>query len=144
MPHRAETILEAIKTVVTGLTLTGQNVERDRVYPPENIPALSVDMGGESRGEIDTGDMTNINSQLEVGIRLLVKSNESTTVINSIKAEVYSAIMGSSRLGLNFVDYLVWREDTAPTLDGENETRTVSVIMNFEVGFFHSLLSKES
>ncbi len=42
MTHRAESILDAIETAVTGLTTTGANVKRGIVWPVNAFPAIRV------------------------------------------------------------------------------------------------------
>ena len=48
--HRAEQILAAVQTAVTGLASTGTNVDRGRAddIPAEKCPALRVAMGADN------------------------------------------------------------------------------------------------
>jgi len=141
--HRVESILSAIQTTLTGLTTTGANVVRDRVYPPENLPMISIDQGEDVKEDLPA-QIFDVESNLTVNVNILVKADSYTTQLNQIRAEVYAAMMASSRLGLSYVDSLLWVSDSAPEIDGESETKTAVCTMQFQVGYVHSLLSKEA
>lgn len=141
--HRAESILEAVKTTLTGLTTTGTNVERSRVYPPDSLPALSINKGKDER-EPNPSTMGTVESNIEIKIVVYVKSEAFTTDLNQICAEVYAAMMASNRLGLAYVEKLRWIEDSEPESSGESETITTQCVITFEVGYTHALTSKES
>ena len=141
--HKAETILNAIKTALTGLATTGDRVERDRVYPPEQCPALSVNQGGEDpiagRENMQFQDVA-----LEVEIIIQVKSGTKSSDLNQIKAEVYAALMADTTQGLAYVHETQWAGDSAPEPSGDAEINTTRCIMRFLVAYRHSYTSKES
>ncbi len=140
--HRAETILEAVKTALTGLTTTAARVERDRVYPPESCPALSIEQGDELPA--DDGNLAFQDSALDVDVIAYVKSDSFNTQANQIRAEVYAAMMGNRTLGLVFVHDTRWLGDSRPEPSGDGETKTLRVSMRFRVFYRHSYTSKEA
>lgn len=141
--HRAEEILEAVTTALTGLTTTGNRVERDRVYPPELCPALSVGLGQESPKQ-GADNVSYQDSILEVRIVIQVKNDDTATVLNQIKAEVYAALMSDRTLGLSFVADMAWNGDSEPEPSGDAEIKTTRCITNFAVWYRHSFTSKEA
>lgn len=110
---RAEDIMDAVVTAVTGLTTTGSNVRRARVYDWDTTPSLSVYMGQ------DTVINELISGLLDWELIVVVESHVSGTsvdqTINTIRKEVHSALMSDHTLGLNFV------HDINPELAGEPE-----------------------
>lgn len=141
--HRAEEILSAVVAALTGLPTTANRVERDRVYPPDQTPALSVNQGGEEPIQGSTG-MQAQDSALEIEINIQVKSGTSSSDLNQIKAEVYAALMSNHKLGINYVHQIQWGGDTKPEPSGEADLKTVSCAMRFAVAYRHSYTSKES
>jgi len=141
--HRVESILEAIKTTLTGLASTGDNIERDRVYPVETLPFISVEQGKDER-EPNPSTIANVESNLDVKIVVYVKSESFTTELNQVRAEVYAAMMASNRLGLGYVESLRWIDDSEPELSGDAEIKNAVCTMSFKIGYTHSLTTKES
>ena len=141
--HRAELILEAVKSILTGLATTGTNVERDRVFPPDMLPALSLNQGAEDPIP-GRENMAFQDSALQVDIVIQIKSSSSSSDLNQIKAEVYAAMMSDSSLGLGFVYDTQWAGDGPPEPSGDAEINTVRCTMRFGVAYRHSYTSKES
>ena len=140
--HRAESILNAVKTALTGLATTGQYVERDRVFPPEACPALSVNQGSEE--PLDQSSTQFQDCVLEVEVVIQVKSGTSSSDLNQIKAEVYAAMMTDTTQGLTYVHETQWGGDSAPEPSGDAEINTTRCTMRFAVAYRHSYTSKES
>lgn len=141
--HRAESILSAIQTILTGLGTTGNSVERDQVYPPQTPPALSISQGEES----PLGGVTNIQFQdaaLAVEVTIYVKAANYNSQLNQIKAEVYAALMATRNLNLAYVIDTIWSGDTAPEASGDAEQKTMRATMRFTVAYRHSITSKEA
>lgn len=140
--HRAESILNAVETTLTGLATTGANVQRDRVHPPESVPALSITQGGEN--PFTPPNMAFQDSVLEIEVSIYVKADDFNTQYNQIKAEVYAALMADRKLGIEYVQEIEWQGDNAPQLSGELEKKTLRGAMKFAVLFRHSLTTKEA
>ena len=108
MTHRAETVMVAFTTAVTGLTTTGANVERDRAYDlgASKAAALSVFMGGDDPLSDDQQSHPYLDSWLTINIDAYVKQASTaavSTTLNKIRAEITAAIMGDYTLGQAFV-----------------------------------------
>ena len=132
--HRAEQILAAFLTTLTGLTTTSTRVARGRAYPLEkgSSPALSIFMGNDTPPEPgEEGDnYPYIDSTLEIIVRAHVKSAGAVldTTLNLIRKEVVKALQGTTKLGLSgFVIHFWEGETTEPEIDGEGEKRATAM-----------------
>lgn len=111
MTHRAETVMVQFVAAVTGLTTTGANVFRDRVYDIESskAAALSVLMGPDDPLPDDQQSHPYLDSWLSIDVDIYVKQASSvavTTTLNKIRAEITAAVMADYTLGQTFiVDY---------------------------------------
>jgi hypothetical protein len=143
--HRAESIMQAITTNVTGLTTTGANVYRGRAYPVAALPALSVSQGAQQRLD-DYETMPTIARTLDVDITAHVQQVANTeTTLNQIETEIYSSLKSSANLGLPYVLDIEWRSSAAPDQDGKSsEVPIASMVITFEVRYEHSDSSTES
>lgn len=138
MTHRAESIMAAVKTAVTGLTTTGDRVERGRVRNVETAPALSVEMGADDINP-ERSTYPRVNRDLNVKIFAYVKTNTAPdTQLNLIREEVYAALMADRTLGLTYVIDTEAIGDDEPELTGESEQITGKQQMNFVVKYQHS------
>lgn len=143
MTDRAESVLVAFTTAVTGLTQTGARVVRGRVYPVDVVPALTVNMGGEQ--PVNQPNTTYQDEYLDVEVMAYVKDNASVDgALNKIRAEVYAAILADYTLGLEYVLDTQWMGRDAPNRSGEMENKSARQTMNFRVHYRHSYLSSES
>jgi len=142
--HRAETILDAILSLLTGLTTTGEKVERGRVYKIAAWPSLSIEMGSDQAS--DEGRSVAFQTRsLEVGVTSYAKADEDTeTALNTIRAEVYAAMMADHTLGLDFVLDVIFSGDSPPQLSGDSEQPAAAQTMNYSISYRHSLISAES
>lgn len=140
--HRAEEILEAVKAALTGLPTTGARVERDRVYPPEECPALSLVLGAEEPLN-DAENLVFQDSLLEFKVVVQIKSGSHSSELNKIKAEVYGALMANRQQGLSYVHDTGWQGDSEPEPE-RGEIKTNRCEMRFAVAYRHSTISKEA
>lgn len=138
--HLAESILETLKTLLTGLPTTQNRVERDRVFSPEEVPALSIAVGSD-RPLMERS--TTIDSVQDVVVILQVKERNASTEINKIKAEVFQRLMSDRTLGLPHVINTTWVGDTDPDFSKDAEKPVAKVGMRFSVQYRHSATSKE-
>lgn len=147
MTHRAETILEAVKTKLTGLSTTGSRVERGRVYPVETAPALTISMGADSTlGEGGSNNMAFVDRELQIIVRAHVKNAATNieTLLNAIKSEVYAAIMADPTLGQSFVVDTFLVGDSAPDASADSNKPTATVDMQWNCIYRHSFTSTEA
>lgn len=104
MTHRAETIIDTVKTRVTGLATTGTRVFRGRGYPLQeaDLPALLLYMGADDV----IGDLSAalLDCQLQVHVDAVVKTTAQVdTTLNLIREEVTIALQADHTQGLAFV-----------------------------------------
>ena len=102
MSHVRQQIRDDIVTTLTGLTTTGSNVFRSRIFPLEetNLPALCIYTKSEA-SEYDTiGLPRSVNRVLDVAVEAYVKgvSNYDNT-LDTIAVEVEEAIAADITLG---------------------------------------------
>ena len=102
MAHVRKQIRDAVITTLTGLTTTGSNVFRSRIYPLESnkIPGLCVF----SKTEDVTFDTLtrprSINRVLEIGVEAYVKAtSDYDNTLDTIAVEVEEAIASDVTLG---------------------------------------------
>jgi len=139
MTHRAENIMDAVTTTVTGLTTTGTRVVRGRVYSVETAPALTVEMGSDFVDR-ETSDFVNANRTLVVKITAIVKANsEPDSQLNTIREEVYNALLADRTLGATAGVIDVWLDtDDEPELSSEADQTIGKQQMNYMVKYRHS------
>lgn len=136
--HRAETIMAAVETAVTGLTTTSTRVERTRVRTVETAPALSIEQGGDDVNP-EKSSFPLKARDLNVKIIAHVKNNTAPeTQMNLIREEVYAALFADTTLGLAFVEDLDLIGDDEPEFTGEADQITGRQVMNFVVKYRHS------
>lgn len=102
MAHVRKQIRDAIITTLTGLSTTGSNVFRSRIYPLESnkLPGLCVF----SKSEATTFDTLtisrSINRVLEIGVEAYVKAtSDYDNTLDTIAVEVEEAIASDVTLG---------------------------------------------
>lgn len=143
MTDRAESVLAAFTTAVTGLTTTGARVVRGRVYPVDIVPALTVNMGAEQT--VNDGNTTYQDEYLDIEVQVYVKDNTSVDgALNQIRAEVYKAVLADYKLGLAYVLDTQWMGRDAPSRSGEMENKSARQTLNFRVNYRHSYLDAEN
>lgn len=119
--HRAESILAAIKTQLTGLATTGANVFRGRsVRLQDNQhPALIIKMGADKR--LAEYSQALMDRALEVKIEIRTKSStdQLDTELNKIREEVTKALQAAPSLSLAYVIKLDELDADEPDESGE-------------------------
>lgn len=104
--HRAEDIVSAVLTTVTGLDTTGANAFRGRTYelPEDSLPCVCVYQGGDYP-LTNSSPWKYIDSELSIVVEAIVKdsSAQAETTLNQIRFEVANAIQADIALGLAFV-----------------------------------------
>lgn len=142
--HRAETIMQAVVTTLTGLTTTAARVERGRVRTVETCPALTIEMGGDDVIP-DRSSYPKLHRDLNIKILAHVKNNTSPdTDLNQIRAEVHAAMVADRTLGQTFVIDVECIGDDEPEISGEGEKITAVQQMNYVVKYRHSWTSAEA
>ena len=135
---KAEQIMAAVLTVVTGLTTTGANVQRDRIVSSDVNYSLSVEQGEDVPVEELGGAF--IDSLLNVSVVAFVKQTAAySTRINLIRKEVYAAVMADRTLGLAFVKNVVSLGASNPEAEAGLEKPVVRMAINFQVLYRHSI-----
>ncbi len=134
---KTEQIMSSILTKVTGLSVTGSEVERDRDYPTDKDNSLSVEQGAEELAERTNAFIDNF---LTVSIVAYVKKTTAySTQLNQIRKEVYIAMMADRTQGLSFVF------DTIPSGIGAVEVvntmdkPAARMAIEFTIHYRHSL-----
>ena len=102
MSHVRQQIRDEIVTTLTGLTTTGSNIFRSRIFPLEetNLPALCIYTKSET-SEYDTiGLPRSVNRVLDVAVEAYVKgvSNYDNT-LDTIAVQMEEAIAADITLG---------------------------------------------
>jgi hypothetical protein len=140
---RAEQIIAAIKTLLTGLATTGQNVQRGQIYEHEKakLPALSITMGEDSpvseqqTGLVDWELTVSIQSVAEIIDAYTATESALDTLLNLIRKEVHAAIMADHTLGLDFVIDISPGPANEPILSGAGSVPTGSQSIDFVVWY---------
>lgn len=104
--HRAEDIVSAVLTKVTGLTTTGANAFRGRTYeiPETSVPCVCVYQGGDFP-LTNTSPWKFIDSELSIVVEAIVKDSsvQAETTLNQIRFEVARALQQDVTQGLSYV-----------------------------------------
>ncbi len=131
--HRAESILSAVVTNVTGLTTTGANVFRGRVYalPDTSLPALAVYQGEDK--VLGQYSQALYDCELTVLIEALVKTSATQvdTLLNQIREQVTVALQANYTQGLSYVLNTVEGDAAAPELSGEGDKPAAALRMEW-------------
>jgi len=142
--HRAESIMDAVNTAITGLTTTTTRVVRARVRTIESAPALSLEQGGDDVNP-DSSNFPKVRRDLNVKIILHVKNNVTYEQdLNTMRAEVFAAMMADRTLGLAYVIDVESMGDDEPEFTGDADQIVGRQQMNFVVKYSHSWDSAEA
>lgn len=144
MTHRSESILEAVKARLTGLATTASRVERARVWPVEECPAISIERGDDLPTE--TGRRFSFQDRsIDVSVTAYVKSvGNYETLLHQVAAEVYESLFSDTTQGLAYVLDTHWLGDARPESSAETETRTATMLMTYRITYRHSITSTEA
>jgi len=140
--HRAEQILAAVLTNVTGLTSTGTRVARDRIDEVncDSGAVLGVEMGADNVLEGSDKNMAFIDSSLDVEIDVYVKTNSGlTTALNLSRKEVHIALYTDYTQGLSFVVDTRYTGASAPESSGDAEKPVTKQRLTYEIHYRHSI-----
>ncbi len=144
MAHRAESIMAAVTTLLTGLTTTGSRVKRSRAWTVDTLPALTIMQGDNDVENVDA-ELGLVTRTLELLITSHVKSTDTLeTKLNLIATEVFTALRADETLGLAYVFDIVPEGDSAPEIDSDLEKPSATQILNWAVLYEHSETSTES
>lgn len=140
--HRAEQILAAVQTSVSGLTTTGANVERGRAddVPAAATPALRVAMGDDRI--VDPWSDALLDSELEVSIFAMVHDSATNveTKLNQVRKEANIALAANHTLGLAFVHAIVELGARRPNMSGESAKPAAAMELQYRVKYRRSRL----
>jgi len=135
--HRAEQILAAVKTLVTGLTTTTTNVERGRYeeIPEDTTPALRVRQGQDVI--VDPWAHSLLDSEIDVVIEAAVHDSATNveTLLNLVRKEVNIALAADPTLGLAFVHAIVELGSARPQGSGELAKPAASMDLLYRVKY---------
>lgn len=142
--HRAETIMQAVETTLTGLATTGTNIERTRIRTSRTQPAISIEMGSDDQ-MFDRSAYPKVDRDLQVTIISYVKNNaQAEQQLNQIRAEVFAAMVADRTLGQTFVIDVENTGDSQPTFSGEADKIVAVQELNYTIKYRHSWTSAES
>ena len=140
MTHRAESIVSAVVTTLTGLTTTGSNVFRGRVYavPDASLPALCVYQGEDKI--IGQYSQAKYDCAITITVEALVKtsSTQVDTTLNTIREEVVEALQADYTQGLAYVLNTIEGDTSAPELSGEGDKPSAAVRMEWQFHYRRS------
>jgi len=138
--HRAEQVLAAVQTSVTGLATTVANVDRGRAeeIPTDKLPALRVALGDDL--VVDPWAQSLLDSEVDVSVFALVHDSAANieTKLLQIRKEVTIALMADQTLGLAFVHAIVELGARKPVLSGELAKPAGSMQLQFRVKYRRS------
>jgi len=140
---RAEQILAAIKTLLTGLTTTGANIQRGQIYIHEKaaLPAIALMMGADvpaleyQTGLIDWELTVIVEATTRTSERYIAMDSGIDTRLNLIRKEVYAAMLADHTLGLAFVIDVSPGTAAEPILSGEGDMPIASQVSNFVISY---------
>lgn len=144
MTHKAEDILDAVMTAVTGLATTGARVTRGRAYAVSEPDSLSVYQGADIADETLT--YTHYDRALEVVIESHVAAFSTSDIeqrLNQIRAEVFAGLRADYTLGGTCIDIRP-AEDGRPDISGDQDKPIASQTMLYLVKYRHSVTSAEA
>jgi hypothetical protein len=137
---RAEQIMAAAQTRVTGLATTGTSVDRGRAddLPVELLPAIRVAMGDDS--PLDPYLPVLVDSELHLTVTAYAYDTASNieTKLNQIRAEATAALLADRTLGLSFVHAIFEMGASQPELAGDLSKPAGRMEMKFKVRYRRS------
>ena len=132
MTHRAEQIIAAVVTNVTGLTTTTTNVNRGRSTPQDaaSVDWLDVYMGSDDPIDDDDQAWGFTDSELTIYIDINCKNNSAQidTQLNLIRSEITVALWQDYQQGLpNIVIDMKRPSFDKPEINGESGKITATM-----------------
>lgn len=145
MPHRAETILDTVTTLLTGLATTGTNVYRARVYPVDAFPAITVEKGEDIAREAEDAVLDTVLREMVLRVVMHVNQNTNVeTTLHQVAAEVYAALAADATLGLSYVFDCDIIGDDAPEIEDSQDLPVARLVSNWAIFYEHSKTSAET
>lgn len=144
MTHRAESILDAFETVLTGLPATGNNIARARVWPVPTLPAITIYKGVDSAS--DTDDiLPSIVREMVVNIEIHISDQGNPeSALHQVASEIYGAIRADYTLGLSYVFDCSIVGDQAPEIEDSQDLPVARMVSEWRVLYEHSKTDTES
>lgn len=134
--HKVEQIMVAVKALITGLTTTGSNVARGRVYPHPTWPALSLFQGASSPLN-DSFPLQDSELTINIVGHSRAAEGATDTELNQIAKEVAAAMLADTTLS-GAVIRTRWSGSQEPSLSGDGDKPISSMVMSFLVHYRHS------
>ena len=134
---KAEQILSAIETTLTGLATTGANVERGVMYgiDTDNLPALRIIQGADEP-EIINYALT--DSVLTIVVKAIVNQTATVeTTLNQIRKEVHTALFADLTIGGLAID-TTWSGASQPLLSSDGSKPWGEMDLTFDIKYRHS------
>jgi hypothetical protein len=138
MAHPSDAVLDFIQTTLTGLSTTGSNVFRTRVYdiPDANIPAITISIGSDTaRGDSGRSNIAFIDSDLIINLNIKVKSKDDLDgALTDIREEIFQAFKAAydTRLA-SILDY--WEIGAAEPETFEADTKKADMLVNYNFAY---------
>lgn len=138
--HRAEQILDAVVTSLTGLSTTGSNIFRGRHYSLESgsMPALLVYMGSDEPIEMLSQSLIDSLIEVRVESRTMSPTAQLDESLNQIRKEVTIALQADFSQGLDFVLNLEEGKADEPEFSDSGEQPVARQVMNWRITYRRS------
>jgi len=130
MPHAREQIRDAVVTALTGLSTTGSNVYRSRIYPlaQAKLPGLAIYTKSELMDYATQARPRTIIRALTVAVEAYVSANaDFDETIDDIASEVESAMYTNLTLGGLAKDSKISSVEIDFSGDGENPVAIATI-----------------
>lgn len=140
MTHRAEQIMAAVQTLVTGLTTSGARVDRGRAaeIPVDDTPALRVALGQDIIVDPWAHDLLDSDLDVHIEAHAYGTATNIETLLNLMREEVNIALMANYTLGLAFVHSIVEVGAGRPGLEGEMAKPAGAMELHYRVRYRRS------
>ncbi|MCP4477837.1 MAG: hypothetical protein GY818_07075 [Planctomycetaceae bacterium] len=143
MTHKATQIVDAVKTAVTGLATTGDNVQISRAFPTGKLPAISITQGSDKVDRIISNSKVDRTLTLTLSIIVQGEADSLDDQATNIEAEIWRAIMADVTLGLTHLIDIIPDGLTAFEVSQNNETPSLQAESSWRFVYRHSLADPE-
>ena len=145
MTHLAETILDTVETLLTGLATTGTNVKRARVWPVDTLPAISIFKSDDIRSDQDSLDDGFLVREMIVNITIHVRTADNLeTVLNQVAAEIFAAMSADKTLGISAVFDTQLIGENEPLIEDTQDLPVASMVSGWLITYQHTSGSAEA
>lgn len=131
MSHVRQQIRDEVTTTLTGLTTTGTNVYKTRVYPLEasGLPGLTISTPSEEvDDELSSGSRTIFRDLELVVVGYVQATADFDNTIDTIAAEVETALMADPTLNSLAKDVILDRMETEFSTEGNQPVGTITIV----------------